>query len=128
MNPGRGHEKNGEETEREVYTLETWSICGETLLIYDDGNLGNTKNQPNVGLMLGQRYRRWLNIKPTLGRCIVFAEESHTVPASTRHRPNVGPMLGQRRRRWTNIGPTLGRCLVLAGIRLMRCWVMLCWC
>ena len=26
----------------------------------------------NVGLMLDQRLRRWPNIEPTLGRCIVF--------------------------------------------------------
>ena len=33
----------------------------------------NTMHQPNVGPMLGQRRRRWTNIGPTLGRCIVFA-------------------------------------------------------
>ena len=33
----------------------------------------NTRHRPNVDLMLGQRRRRWPNIKPTLGRCLVFA-------------------------------------------------------
>ena len=32
----------------------------------------NTSRWPNVGLMLGQRRRRWANIKPTLGQHLVF--------------------------------------------------------
>ena len=31
-----------------------------------DGQPANTKYRPNVGLMLGQRRRRWPNIKPSL--------------------------------------------------------------
>ena len=31
----------------------------------------NTRRRPNVGLMLGQRRRRWANNKPTLGRRLV---------------------------------------------------------
>ena len=34
---------------------------------------GNTKRWPNVGLMMGQRRRRWTNIKPILGQCLVSA-------------------------------------------------------
>ena len=33
----------------------------------------NTIHSTNVGLMLGHRLRRWPNIKPTLGECILFA-------------------------------------------------------
>ena len=33
----------------------------------------NTSRSPNVGTMLGQRRRRWLNIVPTLGGRLVFA-------------------------------------------------------
>ena len=33
----------------------------------------NTTHLPNVGPMLDQRRRRWANIGPTLGRCVVFA-------------------------------------------------------
>ena len=33
----------------------------------------NTIHRPNVGTMLGQRRRRWTNIVPALGWCIVFA-------------------------------------------------------
>ena len=29
-------------------------------------------SKPDVGLMLGQRRRRWLNIEPTLGECLVL--------------------------------------------------------
>ena len=34
----------------------------------------NKIHQPDVGPMLGQRRRRWTNIGPTLGRCVVFSE------------------------------------------------------
>ena len=40
----------------------------------------NTRHCTNVGLMLVQRRRRWANIKPTLGQCLVFAGKR--VPAS----------------------------------------------
>ena len=33
----------------------------------------NMTHLSNVGLMLGQRHRRWPNIKPTLLQCVVFA-------------------------------------------------------
>ena len=32
-----------------------------------------TRRSPNVGLMLSHRRRRWLNIKPTMGQCLVLA-------------------------------------------------------
>ena len=50
----------------------------------------NTRH--NVGLMLGQRRRRWANIDPTLGS-VSRLLGMHT----SRH--NVGLMLEQRRRR-----------------------------
>ena len=43
-----------------------------SLLVHSDGWTDllhvavNTSNSPNAGLMLGQRRRRWPNIKPTL--------------------------------------------------------------
>ena len=52
----------------------------------------NMIHRPNVVLMLGQRRRRWPNIKTTLDQCIVFAGYS----ANTG--PIVGSMLGQRYR------------------------------
>ena len=33
----------------------------------------NTRHPPNVGLILAHRLRRWANINPTLGGCLVFA-------------------------------------------------------
>ena len=32
---------------------------------------------PTVGLLLEQHHKRWTNIKPTLGQCLVFARISH---------------------------------------------------
>ena len=37
------------------------------------GTPANTIHRSNVGPMLDHRLRRWSNIGPTLGRCIVFA-------------------------------------------------------
>ena len=33
----------------------------------------NMIHLPNIGPMLGQRRRRWTNIGPVLGECLVFA-------------------------------------------------------
>ena len=38
---------------------------------------GNRINQPNVGLMLDQRRRRWTDIGSALGRCLVLADTRH---------------------------------------------------
>ena len=39
----------------------------------------NTIHCPIVGSMLGQRRRRWINIEPALGHCLVFAGRQGTV-------------------------------------------------
>ena len=39
----------------------------------------NTIHCPIVGSMLGQRRRRWTNIEPALGQCLVFAGRQGTV-------------------------------------------------
>ena len=68
--------------------------------------------------MLGQRRKRWPNIKPTLGRRICLQGEcggSTTYPAETRRLINVGLTLVHRLRRWTNVNPTLIQRLVSAG-------------
>ena len=41
--------------------------------------------RPNVALMLGQRRRRWTNIKPALRQCIVFREvtDKDAMPQNT---------------------------------------------
>ena len=38
----------------------------------------NMRRLTNVGLMLGQRRRRWTNIKPELTQLLVFAEMWHS--------------------------------------------------
>ena len=49
--------------------------------------------------MLGQRRRRWSNIKPTMAQYIMLA--GHTAGVSiSRHQPNVCQMLGQHRQCW----------------------------
>ena len=47
----------------------------------------NTRDTPNVGLLLGRGNRRWTNIKPSLGRYIVFAVDinSRDYPVDTKH-------------------------------------------
>ena len=47
----------------QVFTLREWISSGPA----------NTTHRPNAGPMLGQRRRRWANIGPALGRCVVFA-------------------------------------------------------
>ena len=36
----------------------------------------DTRRSSKIGKMLGQRRRRWANIKPVLGECIVFEKPS----------------------------------------------------
>ena len=40
----------------------------------DSATPANTRHQPNAGPMLVHRLRRWPDIGPALGRCLVFAE------------------------------------------------------
>ena len=108
--------------------------------------LENTR--PQVGLMLGQRRRRWTSTKPTLGQCLVFAvwsvppppprrawavkfdpsrtcachtsgwSRSHNILPS-KHWINVDWMLCQHLRRWASIISTLAQRLVFRGMYLM---------
>ena len=38
---------------------------------------------PNAGSMLNQRLRRWPNIEPTLGQCIMFLCNTDGIPHAT---------------------------------------------
>ena len=40
----------------------------------DSGNPDNTGHPPSAGLMLAQRRRRWANIYPALGGCVVLTD------------------------------------------------------
>ena len=42
-------------------------------------NPANTRRWPNVGLMLGQRRRRWANVCPTFVQRLVFAGKWLTI-------------------------------------------------
>ena len=57
----------------------------------------NTRCWPNVVLLLAHRLRRWANISPVLGYCVVFDATLH---------------VGQRHRRRTNINPAFVKSIV----------------
>ena len=93
----------------------------------------NTRRWTHADLMLGQRRRRWTNIKLALVQRLVCAGcslvrsgcgislESIDITGYARRWRSVGLVLAQRRGRWTNTKPTLGQCLVcLLGISVMR--------
>ena len=48
-------------------------ILSSDLAVVQATDPANTRHPPNVGTMLGQSRRRWANIVPTLGGCLVFA-------------------------------------------------------
>ena len=59
-------EAEGRQTHGDLTTLK---MCIDTPL---SGYPANSSHSNNAGLMLGQRRRRWSNIKPALERCIMF--------------------------------------------------------
>ena len=65
---------------------------------------------PMLILLLGQRRRRWLNIKSTLVKCLVFAGQGRN-----QQQKRCWSMLGQRLRRWTGIKPEMGQRIVFIG-------------
>ena len=89
----------------------------------------STIKRPDVGSKLGQRRRRWPNIEPTLGQCLVLTGNyrcSLNTPVNTKH-------LYDFIQCWTNVedvGPTLYKCytnvLCLLGRDLNpmldQCW------
>ena len=55
-----------------------FSECSYNVLI--SGQVwANTRHRPNVGPMLGQHRRRWLNIGLALGRWLVFAGKDSSI-------------------------------------------------
>ena len=58
-------------------TLEVWGraryLSGHVICKYLHTCVpANTRHRANVGAMLAQRLRRWLNIGPTMGQCLVY--------------------------------------------------------
>ena len=56
--------------------VSSWHLSGQvthTHALHGWVDPANTRWNPNVALMLGQRRRRWSDIKATLGRCLVLA-------------------------------------------------------
>ena len=83
--------------------------------------LSDTIHWTNIGLMLGQRRRRWLNIKPVFGQCILFAgilSPARLTAFPTKHIPSytAGTMVGECRARWANIKSILCHSVVFAGL------------
>ena len=58
----------------------------------------NTRRWRNAGLMLAYRLRRWANISPALGYCVVFVTTLS---------------VGQRHRRRASINPALVQSILL---------------
>ena len=60
--------------EASVIRIDWWqgSQASPTLL-FDHHHPAGTRHRPDDGSMLGQRRRRWTNIDPSLGQCLVFA-------------------------------------------------------
>ena len=69
----------------------------------------NRRHWPNVVLMLGQRRRRWANIKSALGHVCCQCNRIHW--------SYVVLMLGQRRRRWASNKSALDHVSCLLGSR-----------
>ena len=57
-----------------------------------EGHPVKTRHPPNVGSMLGQRLRRWPNIKPAMGRSLVLTGISRFLVAP----PHITPYLHAR--------------------------------
>ena len=53
-----------------IYRHEVSTCCS---YYTDEMYVASKRHWPNVGLRLGQRRRRWTNIRPTLGQCLLFA-------------------------------------------------------
>ena len=83
-------------------------------------NPANTRHWPNVGLMLGQRRRRWNNISPTLSQHLVFVWKIC---------PNIFSLVGQRRwvmrQRWCGASCLLGACDIhrLTLVAVSDCYI-----
>ena len=74
--------------------------------------LGHTEN---AGLMLGQRRRRWPNIKTSICWITgVYLLCINRDGSNIADKPNTVLMLGHRLRRWPNIKPALHRHLLFA--------------
>ena len=101
------------------------------------------RHSSNDGLMLGQRLRRWPNIKPSLVSCVVpgHAQRYYSavvsffhnnnrkwqcnytaIPTDTRHWINVGLTLNHRLRRWASVKLTLIQLLVSFGMWRKWSW------
>ena len=84
------------ESSREVMNVQQKNVLVETRLnVMGWQDKRKTKIYlPYAGLMLGHRLRRWPNIKPAVGKCLLFAGKMRVhsriehFPANTRRPPN----------------------------------------
>ena len=74
--------------------------CSHTGTCYNDGNVPeNWRRWSDVGLVFGQRIRRWSNTKPTSGQRLVFflgAPSKKWWPALNQRHANHGATSDQR--------------------------------
>ena len=72
----------------------------------------NTIHWPDAGSMLGQRRRRWPNIKPASGRCIVLTGQALPFSFANQHDglvANAEPSLGNSAKRKSRQNRTVGQ-------------------
>ena len=81
------------ESSLEVMNVQLKNVLVETRLNVMGWQDKRTKQiySPNAGLMLGHRLRRWPNIKPAVGKCLMFAGKVRVysrIEHNTRRLPN----------------------------------------
>ena len=81
----------------------------------DPDLLSNTKRSPNVGLMLGQRRRRWANIKTLRGHLVFFNGGHPTEVDATLQRCNIHIWMIWRNSLWIE----LKMCAIQIGLTSM---------
>ena len=62
----------------------------------------NMTRQPNTGLMLAQRPRRWANISPALGQCLMFAGAAWDCTIETAWQSQADRTPQKRRIHWAD--------------------------
>ena len=70
--------------DQECYHVSGVDITGEKCIMVLIP-IANKRHSPSVGLMLGQRRRRWTNIEQTMGECLFLLGLLYGNPASTQN-------------------------------------------
>ena len=69
-------------------------VCPAVSIEQSQATPAHTRRWPNAGLIFAHRLRRWANISPVLGHCVLFGITLN-VGQCHRRRPNINPALVQ---------------------------------